>query len=125
MNKAGENFLKRESPALMFLKTFLICLFIVKLLTTFDNGDGAILIFKGSSIAVIWEEKFTYIFKPCIDVNLKLRAVHLKFRSIGAVRTFASTFFSEQVVSYGSDEYSIAYFKISPPGIDKIDFSYN
>ena len=118
MNKAGENFLKRESPALMFLKTFLICLFIVKLLTTFDNGDGAILIFKGSSIAVIWEEKFTYIFKPCIDVYLKLRAVHL-------VRTFASTFFSEQIVSYGSDEYSIAYFKISPPGIDKIDFSYN
>ena len=31
-------------------------------------------------------------------------------------------FFSEQVVPYESDEYSIAYFKISPPGIDKIDF---
>ena len=38
------------------------------------------------------------------------------------MRNFASNFFSEQVVPYGSDEYSIAYFKISPPGIDKIDF---
>ena len=37
------------------------------------------------------------------------------------MRNFASNFFSEQVVPYGSDEYSIAYFKINPPGIDKID----
>ena len=91
-------------------------------MTTLDIGDGAVLIYKGSSIAMIWEGKFTYIFKPYIDVNLKLLAVHLKFRSIGAVRTFASNFSSEQVVAYGSDEYSIAYLKISPPGTDKIDF---
>ena len=38
------------------------------------------------------------------------------------MRNFASNFFSEQVVPYGSDEYSIAYFKIRAPGIDKIDF---
>ena len=91
-------------------------------LTTCDIGDDAVLIYKGSSIAVIWEKRFTYVFKSYIDVNLKLRTVHLKFGSVGAVRNFASNFCSEQVVPYGSDEYSIAYFKISPPGIDKIDF---
>ena len=88
-------------------------------MTTGDIGDCAVLMCKGSSIAV---EKFTYVFKPYIHVNLKLRAVHLKFGSIDAARNFASKFFSEQVVAYGSDEYSIAYFKISPPGIDKTDF---
>ena len=46
---------------------------------------------------MIWEKKFTYVFKPYIDVNLKLLAVHLKFGSIGAVCNFASNFFSEQV----------------------------
>ena len=38
------------------------------------------------------------------------------------MRNFASNFFSDQVVPYGSDEYSIAYFKISAPEINKIDF---
>ena len=71
---------------------------------------------------MIWEKKFTCLFKPYIDVTLKLLAVHLKFGSIGAVSNFASNFFSEQVDPYGSDEYSVAYFKISPPGIDKIQF---
>ena len=60
--------------------------------TTCDIGDDAILIYKGSSIAVIWEKKFTYVFKPYINVNFKLSAVHLKFGSIGAVRNFASNF---------------------------------
>ena len=82
-------------------------------LTTCEIGDGAVLIYKGSSTAVIWEKKLTSVFKPYIDLNLKLRAVHLKFESIGAVRNFARNFFIEQVVPYGSDEYSIAYFKIS------------
>ena len=86
-------------------------------LTTYDNGDGVVLICKGSSIAVIREKKFTYI-----DVNLKLWVVHLKFRSVGVVRNFASSFFSEKVVPDESDEYSLAFFKISSPGIDKIDF---
>ena len=80
------------------------------------------MIYKGSSVAVIWEKKFTYVFRPYIDVNLKLQAVHLKFGSIGAASNFARNFFSEQVVPYGSGEYSIVYFKVSPPGIDKIDF---
>ena len=89
-----------------------------------EIGDGVVLICKGSSIAVIWEKKFSCVFTPYIDVNLKLRAVHLKFGSISAVRNFnfGSTFFSEQVVPYGSGKYSIAYFKISAPGIGKIDF---
>ena len=91
-------------------------------LNTCEIGNGAVLINKGSSIAVIWEKKLRYVFKPYIDANLKLRAVRLKFGSIGAVRNFASNFFSEQVVLYVSDEYSIAYFKINAPGINKIDF---
>ena len=33
-------------------------------LTTCEIGDGAVLIYKGSSIGVIWEKKFTYVFKP-------------------------------------------------------------
>ena len=41
-------------------------------LTTCEIGDGTVLIYKGSSIAVIWEKKFTHVFKPYIDVNLKL-----------------------------------------------------
>ena len=90
-------------------------------LTTCDIGDDAVLIYKGSNIAVIWEKKFTYVFRPYIDVNLKLQAVHLKFGSIDAVGNFATNFLSEQVVPYGSGEYSIVYFKVSPPGIDKID----
>ena len=61
---------------------------------------------------------FTYAFKPYIDVNSKLRAVHLKFGSIGAVRSFASNFFTELVVPYGSDEHGIAYFKIGAPRIN-------
>ena len=87
-----------------------------------DIVDGAVLIYKGSSIAVKWEKMFAYVFKSYIDVNLKLQAFHLKFESLGAVRNFANNFFSEQVVPYRSDEYSIAYFKISSPRIDKIDF---
>ena len=86
-------------------------------LTTCDIGDGVVLICKGSSIAVIREKKFTYI-----DVNLQLRVVHLKFGSIGAVRNFASKFFSEKIVPDESNEYSLAFFKISSPGIDKIVF---
>ena len=61
-------------------------------LTRCDIGESAVLIYKGSSIAVIWEKKFTYFFKPYINVNFKLSAVHLKFGSIGAVRNFASNF---------------------------------
>ena len=76
-------------------------------LTTCEIGDGAVLIHKGSSVAMIWEKKFTYVFKPYIHVNSKFRAVHLKFGSIGAVRNFASNFFSEQVVPYGSDKYTV------------------
>ena len=71
---------------------------------------------------MIWEKKFTHVFKQYIDVNLKPQAVHLKFGSIGTVPNFTSNFFSEQVVPYGNDEYSIAYLKISAPGIDKIGF---
>ena len=41
-------------------------------LTTCEIGDGTVLIYKGSSIAVIWEKKFTHVFKPYIGVNLKL-----------------------------------------------------
>ena len=69
---------------------------------TCEIGDGAVLICEGSSTAVIWEKKFTYDFKPYIDVNLKFRAVHLKFRSTVAVRNFAGNFLSERVVPYGS-----------------------
>ena len=50
---------------------------------------------------------FTYVFKPYIYVNLKLRAVHLKLGSIGAVHNFARNFFSEQVVPYESNEYRL------------------
>ena len=42
------------------------------------------------------------VFKPYIDVNLKFRAVHLKFGSTVTVRNFAGDFLSERVVSYGS-----------------------
>ena len=38
-----------------------------------------------------------------------------------AVLIYNRNFLSEQVVPYGSGEYSIVYFKVSPPGIDKID----
>ena len=71
-------------------------------LITCEIGDGAVLIYKGSSTAVIWEKKFTFDFKPYIDVNLKFRAVHLKFGSTLTVRNFAGDFLSERVVSYGS-----------------------
>ena len=64
-------------------------------MTKCDIGGGAVLIYKGSSVTVICEKKFTYVFKPCTDVNLKLRAVHIKIGSIDAVRNFPSNLFSE------------------------------
>ena len=51
---------------------------------------------------MISEKNFTYVFKPYIDVNSKLRAVHIKFGSIGAVPNFASKSFSELVAPCGS-----------------------
>ena len=58
---------------------------------TCEIGDGAVLIYKGFSIAVMWK-KSLHVFKPYTDVNLKLRTVHLKFGSIGAVHNLARIF---------------------------------